>query len=121
MKRRAILVYALLFMLISSTFGLGLVNIVRAQNNNGIIESPLNHYNYATNLLTLTITFTTVFGPDSKNFGSDEYYYITYSIDGGENIRIPKESITYEISNILFSNNLTATVSLPTLNMDTTH
>jgi hypothetical protein len=92
-------------------------NIARAQDNSGIIKSPLNHFNYATNLLTLKITLTTVFSPESKNFGSDEYYYITYSIDGEENIRIPKESITYEISHgTLIPNNLTATVALPTLN-----
>jgi len=113
MKKTSIAALILLtFFLIMAGF-----NIVRAQNNSDIIKSPVNHSNYATNLLTLKITFTTVFSPDSKNFGSDEYYYITYCIDGKENTRIPKESISYEISHgILIPNNLTATVALPLLN-----
>ncbi len=86
-------------------------------NNSGIVKSPLSHQSYTANLLTLKIAFPTVFSPKSEHFGSDEYYYITYSIDGGENIRIQKESISYEISHgILIPNNLTATVALPPLN-----
>src|SRR3990170_8853472 len=96
---------------------------VKAQNasgenpNSGIIKSPLNHHRYTTNYLTLKITFQTVFSPNSKHFGPDGYYFISYSIDGGENIRIPKVFISYEIPHGIFiPNNLTATVALPRLN-----
>ncbi len=85
-------------------------------SNNGIIKSPISNYNYTTNLLLLKIAFPTIFGYNSEHFGSDIYYYITYSVDGEENIRIQKEYICYEISHgVLTSNNLTVSVALPPL------
>jgi hypothetical protein len=78
------------------------------------ITSPLSNQTYTTGLLTLKIAFLTFFGPNS-NFGSDGYYFITYSIDGGE-IRIPKASISYELSKYTFDfNHLEATAILPQL------
>jgi hypothetical protein len=107
----------LFLILLSNSLLVGAQNISSETSNNGIIKSPVNHYNYTTNLLTLKITFPTVFSSDSKNLGSDEYYYITYSVDGEESVRIPKEYISYEISHgILIPNNLTAAVALQPLN-----
>jgi hypothetical protein len=119
MKKTIILLLILVLTLLTSLF-VG-VQTGKAQNaSSGIIILPLNHYRYTSNFLSLEITFKTVFYPNSTHFGSDEYYFITYSIDGGENIRIPSSAISYEISdknqNLFYDpNTLTAIVELPRL------
>jgi hypothetical protein len=82
----------------------------------GIILSPLSGHIYPANLLMLEIKFPTALNPNSNKFGSDGYYYITYSIDGQEPVRIPEAFIHYQLSNgVLTPNNLTANLALPKL------
>jgi hypothetical protein len=104
-------------LLISAFAATSFINLAKAQNDSGgenasdgLIISPISHGNYTTNLLTLKVTLLTVYGPDY-------YYYIVYSIDGRNYIRIPQESISYNVSHgILTRNTLIATVTLPPLN-----
>jgi len=63
--------------------------------DSGILQSPLSNNIYPANLLMLEIKFPTALNPNSNKFGSDRYYYITYSIDGEEPIRIPEGAIHY--------------------------
>jgi hypothetical protein len=91
--------------------------VVGGENpGNNIIKSPLNHGTYSSNLVMLTIKFPTAFS-SASDFGSDQYYFMTYSLDGKEAVRIPEVSISYELSHgVTEPNNVTAIVALPALN-----
>ena len=112
MKKIIVLLVVVLTLL---TFSLNGLHIVDAQFSR-LIASPVDHGEYSANTILLKVTLEMYASEKQFDtlFGQGYDWYITYCIDGGEAVRIPKDNIdtghTVKVPNVINAN-----INLPQL------